>query len=317
MEAVKDVIFIEKASYSDVKKALRQWIELYADALDQNDRFTLYRADNQLTVIQINQEIDNEHFNYLVNYLTYPEGLEHKMVVNGYTRVEDKRLFPGQQLDEVVQIFVPQDDTQFDIVHGMVESGKTFKVDFGGKSEVVESHKSYSSPNTNYRDFPSETIGVEKKKIEQKQSESQLQKFDRRFNIIAPVYVAAIMIAGYFTYGSENFLYVVQAASFGMFFWVILEHDRLQMDRAYLKLLAISIFLAVLGYYASMDHSFAIWMKATRMGLCFLILYKILRYIYVSMFSREPKLDKHSEHIADKVYSLILMMGAVVASLLI
>ncbi|WP_181039961.1 hypothetical protein [Aureitalea marina] len=311
------VIFIQKGKYSDVIQALRQWIELYTDALEQGDTFTLYQADKQLTVIQLNQEMDNEHFNYLVNYLTYPEGLEDRFEVNGYTRIVDKSLFPGQQLGDIVQIYVPQDDTEFDIIHGIVQSRKTFKIDFGGKSEVVHSEKSFSAPNSSYCNFPSETIDVKKRNIEQKRSYSTLQKFNRRFNIITPIYLAGIGISGYFTYGSESFLNVVKVASFGMFFWVILEHDRLRLQRAYLKLLAMSITLAVMGYYASMDHSFNVWLRATRMGLCFLILYPILRFLYKAMYKREPELDKHSEHFADKVYSLIIMMGAVAASLLI
>lgn len=316
MDSKQGVIFIEGGKYSDVKRALKKWIDLYSDALNTGLIFRLFQVDS-LTVIELSQDIDNERFNYLVNYLTYPEDIDYQVVVNGYIEIDDKRMFPEQLLNEVVQIFIPENDTEFDLVYAVVQSGKTFRIDFGGKAEVVTSKRDFSIPKTSYQDYPSEIIGVDKKKVEQKKSKGKLQRFDRRFYIIATIYLLAIMIGGYFTFGSQNFITVVKIASFGLFFWTVMEHDFLRFDGIYIKLFGIALFLAIMGHFTAIEYPNNIWMKTTRMSLCFLILYQILRYSYKFLYKREPAFDKHSEFFADKVYSIILGFGSIIASMVI
>ena len=68
MNLEENIIFIENGKYSDIKNALKQWIELYLDDLDLTLKFKLFKFDETHTVIELNKGIENELFNYLINY---------------------------------------------------------------------------------------------------------------------------------------------------------------------------------------------------------------------------------------------------------
>ena len=308
MNLENSIIYIENGKYSDIKNALKQWIELYLENLDTTLKFKLYKFDRTHTVIELNKKIENEHFNYLINYLTYPENIKYKVLVKGFTIIKDKKIFPKNLLNQQVQIFIPKEDNDFDVVFGAVKSGDTFKIDFGGTTVKTNSEVTYSQPTFEYKNGASETLDINKKEILKTQNNDNIEKFNSRFLYISTLFIAGTLIAGYFTYDTENFTVVIRISSFGLFFWVMLENELLRVNSVYLKLLSISIFLSFVGYYLSFDFVNDVWLKSTKMSLCFLILYKILRYFYLSIYNREPDFDNSANLIVDRIYTIVLLL---------
>ncbi|UKN02715.1 hypothetical protein K6119_04200 [Paracrocinitomix mangrovi] len=317
MSLKENIIFIENGNYSNIKDALKQWIELYQEKLDSNLKFKLFKYEENYTVIELNTEIENELFNYLINYLTYPEKNKNNVLVKGFTIIKDKKIFPENLLNKSVQISVPKNDKDFDKVIGVVKSGETYKIDFGGNTALVNNEIIYSKPAIEYKNCASEIIEIDKKSVKEKQNNNKLKKFNFRFLIITSCFIAGNLIAGYLTYKTENFVTLVKISSFGLFIWTMLEYELLRLNSAYLKLLSLSIIFSLLGYYLSVENSNDTWFKSTKLSLCFLILYKILRSLYLAIYKREPDFGNNTNLIADRIYSFILLVGTLLTSLLL
>lgn len=74
-----NLILINGGAYTEVKKALKKWIDLYSDQLENDLDFQLYKNGNGNHVIKVDDKLNNESFFYLVNYLNYPEGIDYKV----------------------------------------------------------------------------------------------------------------------------------------------------------------------------------------------------------------------------------------------
>lgn len=242
MNLKENIIYIENGKYSDIKNALKQWIELYLDELDSTLTFKLFKFEEIYTVIELNKEIENELFNYLVNYLTYPENIKYKVLVKGFTLIKDKKIFPKNLLNQSVQISVPKNDKDFDVVFGVAKSGGAYKIDFGGNSVLTNTEIIYSKPTLDYKKGTSETVEINKKSVVKKRNNKKLEKFNFRFLILSSFFIAGTIIAGYLTYDTESFVTVVKISSFGLFLWTMLEYELLQVKSVYLKLLSLSVF---------------------------------------------------------------------------
>jgi hypothetical protein len=311
----ENVIYIENGKYSDIQDSLKKWIESYAEKLPNNFKFKLYKVDEKNTVIELSADIENVLFYFLVNYLTYPEGLIQKVTVKGFTRIEDNKRFSSTILNEPVQIFIPKDDSEFDIVFGTMKSGATFKINFGGKITKVNSDIEYNIPDYDYKNVTSQTLGIDKELILEKQKKSEIKKFNQRFILIATIYFVGTVIAGYFYTKTDQFLIVVKISSFSLIVWVMFEHSLLRKVSVYLKMLAVAIFLALWGHFLSVENTNDVWLKATRLSLIFLVLQKILRFIYILIYKREPEFDNTGKLMVDRVYFFILFFGSLFTSM--
>lgn len=76
---IENQIFIKGGDYSDVKKALKQWISLYSANLQNIAPFKLYNSGKGTQVIMADEKLENEMFYFLVNYLHYPEGINYSV----------------------------------------------------------------------------------------------------------------------------------------------------------------------------------------------------------------------------------------------
>jgi hypothetical protein len=110
---------------------------------------------------------------------------------------------------------------------------------------------------------------------------------------------------------------VVKISSFGLFLWTMLEYELLRVNSVYLKLLSLSVFLGFLGYYLSLEVTNDVWLRSTKMSLCFLILYRISRYFYLYIYNREPDFDRSAKLVVDRIYSFILLIGTILTSMFI
>lgn len=144
---------------------------------------------------------------------------------------------------------------------------------------------------------------------------SAIQQFNARFKIIAVIFILVTGLSWYFTYQTEQFLLAVKVSSFALFVWSGWEHDLLRHREVYIKLFVVSAALAVAGYYFLLEANADHWLRVTKMSLISLILYLPLRYLYKSVYDREPKIEKTSGRTADRMYSFVLVAGTALATM--
>ena len=138
---------------------------------------------------------------------------------------------------------------------------------------------------------------------------SAVQRFNARFKVMAILFIAVTGLSWYFTYQTEQFLLAVKVSSFALFGWSAWEHNLLRHREVYLKLLVLSAALAVAGYYFLLEENADTWLRVTKMSLISLLLYLPLRYVFKSVYDREPKIEKTSGRTADRMYSFVLVVG--------
>ncbi|WP_299116513.1 hypothetical protein [uncultured Winogradskyella sp.] len=149
------------------------------------------------------------------------------------------------------------------------------------------------------------------------EDESKQKKFNSRFIYISIGFVLATLISWHFTYNTDHFLTTVKISSIGLFAWSVWEYNLLKYNHVYLKLLALSLLLALTGYYFLLEEDASTWLRVTKMSLCFLILFRVLRYFYILIYNREPKLEKTKGRMADRMFSFIVIAGTALVTMAI
>lgn len=311
----ENLIIIENGNYSKVKLALNQWISLYIKKLDSNLQFNISKGVNGIVIIKVNSLITNEKLQYLINYLAYPENVNYEIKIKGFSKITDINIYPKELIGKYVQFYIPENDKEYDFVLGITKSNKNFKIDFGGKFEYLNSSIKFHEPSLDLNFTNSELIYPKKRKVTIKKG--KLDKFNFRFSLIATFYVGVSTILGYLSYNTEEFITIMKISSFGLFLWIIFEFEILHHKSAFLKFFILSIILTIIGYYSMNDYSNNSWLKSSKLGLCFLIFYKILRYFYFNKYAREPEFDKRAEKRIDRWFTFILLIGTVISSMIL
>lgn len=307
--ASEKTILVKGGSYSDVKKALQQWIDLYSDSISDSLRFELYKNGKGNHVIKADTRLDNERFYYLVNYIKYPEGIEYKVDVEGFTKGEYGSNLNGQNL----LVYISKNDSEYDNVYAVNEKNEHYKIDFGGKVKSISDTKVFLPLKIDTLENP-QTLKVSSNKSKLKTSESSNLKIERRFRLISIIAITVAvlnLLVPLFTTDIEIFEKTTLFVGIGFGVWFLSDYVMLRVDSFYFKSLLIAI--GYLGYghflcnYYRPEISDTI--EATSLfPLSLLLVQWPTRRIYKMIFNREPEVEKHGKF-ADIVYSMILFFG--------
>ena len=190
-----NLIKIKGGSYEDIKKALRQWIVLYSKDLESNIKFELYKIGQESYLIAADKRLNNEKFNFLINYLRYPEGIEYNISIEGYSTVRDEKIYPKNLLNKKIIVYVPDNDKEYDNVFMTTENNETFKIDFSGKVLRQNESKTFFIPDidTTLLQRP-EKINLNKQELAEIEKEKSEKNLKKRFRIVLAliIIVAAI-----------------------------------------------------------------------------------------------------------------------------
>jgi len=313
---MKNQLFIEKASGQKIMKALYQWIDLYNEILIEGTQFKVYSLKNNYTVIDIVGEITNELFFFLVNYLKYPENINYSIEINAFTQIESKD-FPKDLMSKQIKIFISKYDEDYDNVYGILETGETYKIDFGGNVTKVKNENNFNYKKTEYSSSPFKVINCHNTKIKKVKNEINNDNFNLRFKRISTISLIVILCFSFILKDNTNYFIVLsQFVAFGTFFWITIEGKHLQYKEPYLKLLGVTILITIWGYYFNETLIDNFWLKASKLSLCYLIVYRILRYIYIIKFKDEPEVDKNADKTRDQIFNFVLLMSSVIMGML-
>ena len=309
---MKNIINIKGGSYADVKKALRQWIDLYSKTLDDSITFELYKNGRGKHLIKADDLLDNENFFYLINYLKYPENINYKIDITGYTTGKDLKEFANQN----IQVYIDKNDSTFDNVNVVTEKNKAFKFDFGGKVKELSGHISYTSMNVIDLSSP-ETLKIRK----QVQKDNNPEPTETRTQIKKRFRVALLILLGLI---ASSFLFLLKDKDMfvtmnffigiGISIWFFSDYKMLCIEKYYMfSLLTAGLFL---GYGFLLKSTFLESTELVDLGslfaFSFLVIQKPFRFLYKQVFKREPTTEYIPQNWGDLIYTILLFLSFVI-----
>lgn len=312
-----NLIVITGGKYNDIKKALQDWLNEYQSDIPKNIVFNLYKDKKDRHVITTDARLDNTRFYYLVNYMDFPIGIEHKVEIAGFTTGKDNNILKNKKL----HVYISGNDSEGDNVFVTTSENINYKVDFGGRISRVTENKIYQYPSDLNLADP-ETIRFNKTKISQLNNTITKSKVTKRFKILLSIaifaYVLNLLILN-LPNGVEIFANIHWFLFAGVAFWFFIDYEMLKFNTFYLQCLIIAFFVFIYGYLIIIFFQ-PIFSKSifafSMYPLIFLIVQWPTRRIYKVILKREPKVDGHGKF-ADLLFTLILFFGFAALPLLI
>ncbi len=309
----ENLIKIEGGSYDDIKKALRQWIVLYSKDLESNIKFELYRIGHESYLISADKRLNNERFNYLINYLRYPEGIEYNISIEGYTTVRNEKIYPKNLLNKKIIVYISDDDKEYDNVFVTTEDNETFKIDFGGKVFKQNKSKIFIIPDidTTILQRP-EKIALTKQERDEIETEKSKKSIKRRFRIILVIIIILTAINSLSLFvipHNEISLITTFLLVFSLAFWFHGDYKMLRIDKYYRYSFAIAIVDLFYGFmireYLTDKNIFFYY--GFYFPVIYLLVQKPLRLVFIRKFEREPIIEKDSSFV-DGAYGIALII---------
>jgi hypothetical protein len=317
---MKNILFIDGGAYTDIKKALVQWIDPSSDILKKDLTFELYKNEKDRYIIKADDDLSNEQFNYLLNYLKYPEEIEYKINITGFTTITKPTVFPKERIGEEILIFIPESDDEYDNVYWVTKDNQVYKTDFGGTTIESEISKTYKEIEFKPNEYPPPEIFYsgrfsqpETEPVDEAENE---RKISKRFKIISILIAALILITLFFYKDPVTFLKMNAIIGLGIAFWFFCDDKMLQLNKYFNLSFLIAIIIVCYGYQVRHQPPFFYKFVGNlklllSFPLLFLVVQKPLRIGFKSIMKREPVIEPPIRSFGDFLY-LVLLIGGVV-----
>jgi hypothetical protein len=300
-----NLIIIKGGAYNDIKKALRQWIDQYLKDLPEGLTFQIFKNRRGNHIIQADKRLDNERFFYLVNYLKYPEDIEYKIEIEGYTTGKDK----NQLKDKDLLVYISSTDKEYDNVFVATSENENFKIDFGGKITEIIENKIFNYPTDLILEYP-ETIKINRKAIVQKEEEINQNRLEKRFKILS-IITFSLSIIGLIVnlFDPEIFREFSFFLGLGIGLWFFGDYKMLQSNKLYLYCLGIATGYLLFILALNGEFNKGILDFGALYPITLLIVQKPTRILYKTIFNSEPEVDRSPKSYWDIPYMMILFFA--------
>ncbi|MCL2593884.1 MAG: hypothetical protein FWD82_11080 [Defluviitaleaceae bacterium] len=298
-----NLIVIKGGAYNDVKKALRQWINLYSKDLQDDLVFNLFKSGRGEHIIQVDERLNNDLFFYLVNYLEYPEGINYKINIEGFTTGKENNILK----DKKMLVYISPIDKEGDNVFVTTSENENFKVDFGGKITAIRNEKKFEQPVGLLFENP-EILKIDQREFKQKQKVETSHNLDKRFKIISIILIILYLSTFFIHFVlRDEFLFYMSTItlSVGIWWWLLWDLEMLLDNKGYLKCLGVAVLCWIYGIVLSSQAGTSAFMGFGLLPLSGLVMQKPARYIHLRLFKEEPILSYNV------FYSIILLLGSV------
>lgn len=303
----KSYITIEGESFEVIKNTLEEWIDLYADQLDETINFEIREKDKVNYLIKINGELNNMLFHFLVNYYRNPD--KKGVKTRGYTNIKDLKQYPESELNKRVVVFVPDEDKQCDNIYASTESGKLYIIDFGFKRIEIDQLITFIEPNlSEYNSSKCKlTIAKSIQKTEsKKENNGDLTKF------FAPIFLILSLFNIYCIDNNVILKWPTVILGIILSWWIAEAHNKaLLKQRNYFIFLGLSIILFATGIVYEktlLKHFDKIFAISFFHSFFMLLVYQILRPIYKKLFKNEPIVDRSAHSFSIFIYTLFIVI---------
>jgi hypothetical protein len=294
---VDNIVFVHGGSFENVKKALQQW----CDAYKLNVEFHLHKNGRGEHIVTTENNIDLEHFEYLVNYLKYPENIQLNAKIIGYKIVDEN----------MRMLFIPDNDTEYDCVYWTNEKNQTFKSDFGGKI----TKQTVVVPFEQMTEIELEDYNIKvkpKKSTGEKELEIELPKIQKRFKYLVWISSSLIALSSISLLINRPTAIPINACSLLVTTWFFSDYKMLRNSRYYNYCLGIGVLLTSIAFsFAAIkalnESKFALYMSLS--AIILLVNQRLLRKLFLKIFKREPVVEKPSPSWKDMLYAMSLLLA--------
>lgn len=304
---IENLIFIKGGAYKDVKKALKQWVDLYSNDLQNGLTFELYKNGHGKHIIKADKNLDNESFFYLVNYLYYPENIEYKIDIEGFTKGKDNNKLHNKDL----LVYISPTDKDYDNVIVMTSEYENFKVDFGSNLIEIDEKREFIYPSNLVLENP-ETITVNHKET----GFIKDKNIEKRFNKLALTALCFKLIDLILILTKDQLFFTFSFFSDMLIgIWFVVDYEMLQSNRNYLYSLGIAFgyFLFIFAFNETYNNIQLYY--GSLFPLAFLIIQKPTRILFKTFLKREPVVEKPAPTFWDGVYMFFIFLSSLFLSI--
>jgi len=299
-----NLIIIKGGAYLDIKKALKQWIDIYLEKLQEDFVFKLFKNGRGKHIILADERLENNLFYFLVNHLDCPEGIDYKIDIEGFTTGKEDNILKDKKL----LVYISSTDKDGDNVFVTTSENENFKVDFGGKIKETSEVKIYNPP-MDLTFINPEIIKVDKAEFRQKQKE-EAERLKNKFKI----YLVILMLLFLSTYfilfilqDKKLFLgstAILNIAFIGCYNQIYRFDDSLLKESTYYwHFFGLSVLWGIYGIILSniFDSYAMFWAIFGLLPLSMLILLKIGRALKTLVKSELKKSDAQNEEFRSRL----------------
>lgn len=304
---IDNLVTISGGSYANIKKALVQWIHLYSKDMTPDYVFELHKNGRGNHVIVADPRLDNDRFYFLVNYLNYPENIDYKVKIRGYTVGRNNNVLKDKRL----LIYIPEEDHDYDNVFVVTTENITYKVDFGGAIISVETKIAFQQPDNFNLDNP-EIIKPKKELLSEESIAESTGTIRKRFRIISLsaliVYVACLLVL---EYDFKLFVKGIIFFGIGLATWFLGDYKMLQSPMYYFYSLLMSLLYIGITLFlieGCVECDFDTIRFPMFYPLLLLLIQKPLRFLFKASLKREPVVDRPPPTFWDGVYTITLFL---------
>ena len=308
-----NLIKIKGGSYDDIKKALRQWIALYSNDLESNIKFELYKIGQESYLIAADKRLNNEKFNFLINYLRYPEGIEYNISIEGYTTARHEKIYPKNLLNKKIIVYISDNDKEYDNVFVTTEDNETFKIDFGGKvlRQNVSRIFTITDIDTALLQRP-EKISLTKQERDEIETEKAKKSIKKRFRIILALIITIAIINSFSLFvfpNSEISLLTTFILIFSVGIWFHWDYKMLRINEYYRNSFIFAIVCLLYGFVIkdNLPDKDVVFLYGFWFPIIYLILQKPTRQFFIRKLEREPIIERESSF-WDATYGISLII---------
>jgi hypothetical protein len=139
-------------------------------------------------------------------------------------------------------------------------------------------------------------------------------KIEKRFIIISCIIFIAFLITYFFFQTKDNFLDINCYLSIGVWGWLIYDYKILQNDKMYYSSIGLGLAIFFYGLFLSknFDENISMIQSVISMPIFLLIIQRPLRFLFIKIMKREPKVEKPAPSFADFLYIFILWMTTLI-----
>lgn len=310
---MKNKIEIKGITLISLKKALKKWIDEYSDSFNSKLQFEIYNVGRNHQIVIINNELQSEHFFFLINYLEFLDNIEYEVKGNIKPTNVDSILNNQKLL-----VYISKSDTEFDNVYAVNEENKTYKIDFAGKITEISFIEKYSEIIEKEKPI-SQIIKFNPEKKKESKKETCISRIKKRFKILFIIFISmncVYFLLPFFTLKHSIIFNGTISVSLLTLMWFLIDEKMLQLSKFYLKSLLISIFFIGFSELFRYIHSYTFTELPSLfffLPFSFLIVQLPVRLFYKKIFNREPKIDRYGKF-TDLVYTLILSLFPILIS---
>ena len=304
-------IIINGVDIDSVKRAIKDWVELNIDNIKSDFEFDLYTLDEDRHLIIPKVKLHFKIFNYLVNYLKYPIDIDYKATVMGYSFNNKANLVPKKFVGCNIFIYVPENDTEYDVVFAITSNNIRYKINLDGTIKELPGSVNYPQPKLNIDKLNSPTsIPTDTRSLIKEYEKQSDLKLKKRFKIISGI-LLFVMILSPLLILKNSFVFAIGifVIGFVMTFCFFLDYKMLQKNSYYCLCILYSALFSMFGLLIpkviTIENGIFIYCSVIT-PLSFLIMQKPIRLIFKTLMKREPVVEKIEASLGDILYSLIL-----------